>query len=65
MSDSYDREFVRAVKDAKKMRRQQSMSGVLKALGNAFPKGIRNPDDTVRNSHLYIPGKGSHKTRLF
>jgi len=65
MSDSSEREFIQAVKDAKKMRRGQFMSGILKNLGNAFPKGIRNPDDTVRNSHLYIPGKGSHKTRLY
>ena len=65
MGDSSDREFIQAVKDAKKMRRGQFMSGVLKQLGKAFPKGIRNPDDTVRNSHLYLPGRGSNKTRLY
>jgi hypothetical protein len=40
----------------------------LLGIGHAFPKGIRLPDDTVRNAHLYMgtkKGQQKPKTRLF
>jgi len=59
-----EREFVQAVKDAKRMKRGESMGKLLKLFGNAVPRGIRSPDSTVRNIHLYVPGRKG-KTRLY
>jgi hypothetical protein len=59
------REFAKAVKDQKREKRGEAMKGIFKSLGNALPKGIKNPDDLVVNMHLYTPMKGKRKTRLF
>jgi len=62
--DREEKEFVGAVKDLKRMKRNESLGKVLRSFGNVIPKGVRDPDSLVRNQHLYIPGKRG-KTRLF
>jgi hypothetical protein len=62
--DKDQEEFIRAVKDAKKMQVNQRFEGLLRSFGKAFPKGIRHPDALVTNKHLYFPGaKGGTKLR--
>lgn len=54
--------------DVTKPKGEGVINKVLGALGHAFPKGIRMPDETVRNAHLYKPVRKNvqrPKTRLF
>lgn len=51
------REYIKAVKEEKKMRRGEPIKKILSIAGKAFPKGIRHPDSLVTNIHLYVPGR--------
>ena len=55
------------IDEMKRLRRKESTEKARKAVGfifkNITPKGIRNPNDMVRNAHLYVGGRG--KTRLY
>lgn len=55
--DKEQKEFIKAVRDMKSMRRRDSMGKLLGMFGKAIPKGIRHPDSLVGNRHLYIPGR--------
>jgi len=49
------REYIKAVKEEKRMRRGEPMKKILSMAGKAFPKGIRHPDSMCVNLHLYVP----------
>jgi hypothetical protein len=57
------REYIKAVKEEKRMRRGEPLKKILSMAGKAFPKGIRHPDSLVSNLHLYVPGRRG-RTRL-
>jgi len=62
--DREEKEFIRSVKDLKKMKRQESARKVFGLFGKAIPKGIRHPDSLVTNRHLYLPHRGRRRTIL-
>jgi len=45
-------------------RRQRQMDAVTSVLKKSVPKGIRNPDESIRNLDLYVGGPLA-QTRLF
>ena len=59
------RQLHQDVEFLKRQKRGDAMKSVLSAFGKFIPKGIRNPDSTVKNIHLYTAGKGPRRTRLF
>jgi len=57
----------RQIRELKRLRRVERNDRLREQLGwvfkNSFPKGIRHPDSTVKNIHLYVPG-GKRRTNL-
>ena len=56
------------ISELQRLRKQGTQEETRKRLGwvlkNIMPKGIRHPDETVSNIHLYVPGrKGKTKLR--
>lgn len=56
------------IREIKSVRRREQLDKLQGQLGwifkNTIPKGIRSPDSTVRNLHLYRPVRGKRKTIL-
>ncbi len=52
-------------------KRERTMGAISAVLKRSVPKGIKNPDDAVRNAHLYVGGPlnrgktSGKKVRLF
>ena len=57
MDESLMREYIKLQKEEKRRKTQENMGKILRAVGKAFPKGIRHPDSLVTNRHLYVPGR--------
>lgn len=56
------------IREIKSVRRRERLDKLQGQLGwvfkNTLPRGIRSPDSTVRNLHLYRPVRGKYKTIL-
>ena len=63
MDEELVREYIRVVKSEKRRKATEGLGKLLKAFGNAFPRGIRHPDSLIKNRHLYHPGYRG-RTRL-
>jgi len=59
-----EKESLEILRSMRKDRRRKGMEGIdflLRSIGNAFPKGIRNPDKAVTNLGFYVPTQESKK----
>jgi len=53
------------IKEGKKDKRKEIVKNLTGSVTRVVPKGIKLPDSTVRNKHLYTGGSQGKKARLF